>query len=60
MRRRAKRSATVAHRLAWQGSALLLARPDGQFFDRVHLVAEMLGHLDGPVAMPLGLSLIHI
>lgn len=54
MRRRAKRSATVAHRLAWQGSALLLARPDGQFFDRVHLVAEMLGHLDGPVAMPLG------
>ncbi|MGU3498599.1 nitrate reductase molybdenum cofactor assembly chaperone [Mycobacterium sp. C31M] len=52
--RRSRRPAVLHHRMVWQGSALLLARPDRQFFDRVETVAEMLGHLDGALAMPLG------
>lgn len=55
--RRGRRSAVLHHRMVWQGAALLLARPDGEYAGRLETVAEMLGHLDGVFAMPLGRAL---
>jgi nitrate reductase molybdenum cofactor assembly chaperone NarJ/NarW len=53
-RERGRRSAVLQHRTVWQGSALLLVRPDDQFVARLETVEEMLGHLDAGYAMALG------
>jgi nitrate reductase delta subunit len=48
------RSVVLQHRTVWQGSALLLNRPDDRFPARLDMVEEMLGHLDSGFAMALG------
>lgn len=58
--RRRRRSAELHQRMVWQGSALLLARPDHQLSERIQLVAEMLGHLDGGLAMPMGRAIAEL
>lgn len=53
-REHGRRSAVLQHRTVWQGSALLLHRPDERFAARLASVEEMLGHLDSGFAMALG------
>lgn len=48
------RSVVLQHRTVWQGSALLLKRPDERFPARLETVEEMLGHLDAGFAILLG------
>lgn len=47
-------SVVLQHRTVWQGSALLLKRPDERFPARLDMVEEMLGHLDAGFAILLG------
>ena len=53
-REQGRHSVVLQHRTVWQGSALLLNRPDDRLPARLEMVEEMLGHVDAGFAILLG------